>query len=1464
VEHVSTVRRKPSAAPHAGAGGAKSSVGVAPLRAAAPAWVSSRTVTPFGFGAVVQCAVIIGPVNDRYEREADQVATTVAGGQSHPAERISRLPESGEEKTRRASEPDKKDESRSVQRAAQGEIEEERIPIQGPAAGQIRDAKPLVQRMCSECGHETGASDHPASAVQRLCKECEDRIGTSPGPAASLQRKDEEQKTEKAVQKSGHHASSSAGMQAAAARAISSKGPGSPLPPSVRGTMESRLGANFGGVRVHTDGAAQDAAAELHARAFTNRSDIWLGRGQSPTNLSLMAHELTHVVQQSAVPARGSSHPGVQRASEKSDESSVQRAAEEKKSDNPVQRAMSEEKKSEPAVQRAEAIEHQEEKPVQRGTIGEGKEPQPVQRTSSEGSKEEGKIQRAAAFPGGLVQRDGWLSSLASGAGAVWDATGGKLVDAAGKAIQMGADLAWQVLDHYVPSFANVIREIVRQGGIFNYVKNKVFDVARGIFRGVGADKGFLKVLFDKFTKLHESGAKIIEALKHNDCQPLLDAFHQLADMASELAGKAWDKIKEFFKPIGDFFSDIWNKYIAKAMDKVSDLAGEAWKGIKDFFQSIWDSTEPLRREVGAAWDWLKKKIGIGSGPEGENKDGILQWASKKIGEAWDWIKKEMEPVTKPMMALWDKIKAIIPLDKILHLRDTVHEWLGNLKKMTANLQKKEDVVENQDVLRKEILPAIKMRIAQLKGKVAEAGAWVMGQVTGVAESVTSFLSGLRSNSILSIVSGAFGWIESKVTDLAEWANTKVQGLFGFLGRGLDRLSGFVEPVYDTLEKLVSILGDIVGKLPDLVFGKFWNAIPQCIRDPIRDWIIENVLKQIPILSSLMEVKDSWAKVKAFAIDLLKTLFVKGDLAGAAFKVARFVLELAGVDIDLMLRVIGKAADRLDEIIMEPLKFLKNLGAAFWQGLQKFLDNIVKHLANGLIGWLVGPLNKLGITGLKDLSLGSILNLVLQVLGINEGKIRSKLEKAVGPTAFKILDHAWRLLKALWDGGPAALWEEIKSQLSDLKNMVIGGITQWITKEVIEAGIAYLIKLSNPVGAIIQALQAIYKVVKTIIEKANQIMQVVDGVLDSIGDIMSGAIDGAATLVEAALGRAVPVAIAFVANLLGIGDPAPTVSKIIKDVQDRVDKAMDWLIQKFKDLAMKAFGFLKRMAGKVAGLIFPPRKFTAGTDEHTIDAKEHGDDYDIVIHTKEVTIQELITKAKSQGLKEAGQLEQAYEAYAKLRVTSKDEKEMEKQGKEKVASFEKVANLIASIYPRIPSLAGTKVETKITYGPTDRQGGSLMVAHPLGPDNPGKGSAPSAADDFPPIWADLEKKRHGHRLYIKGHLLNNKLGGSGTLLENITPLTYSANKRHFDAAEHDLQEAVIKNDKMVHYEVHVNYPGSRRSVPDDVDEAEGWLASSLSTHWYELVPKADAPSQLEQQGNPHTDTIYNVPPYPQT
>ena len=91
------------------------------------------------------------------------------------------------------------------------------------------------------------------------------------------------------------------------------RSPGQPLDPSTRDFMESRFGCDFRNVRVHSNARAAESARAVNARAYAIGSNIAFDRGgYSPHSVAgrrLLAHELTHVIQQSGTgPAPGIEH----------------------------------------------------------------------------------------------------------------------------------------------------------------------------------------------------------------------------------------------------------------------------------------------------------------------------------------------------------------------------------------------------------------------------------------------------------------------------------------------------------------------------------------------------------------------------------------------------------------------------------------------------------------------------------------------------------------------------------------------------------------------------------------------------------------------------------------------------------------------------------------------------------------------------------------------------------------------------------------------------------------------------------------------------------------------------------------------------------------------------------------------------------------------------------------------------
>ena len=170
----------------------------------------------------------------------------------------------------------------------------------GPSADRFeREADQVADRVVRRKAESSGASAtsrKDGEGVQRLSSIHEDEEPNGGG----LQLKASEGEEAEEVQRKGSDPGGKARMENAADKAIQSRGGGESLDPSVRGAIESEVGADLGNVRVHRGASAHEAASALRAKAFTHKNDIWLGAGQSPRDLGLLAHESAHVVQQGA------------------------------------------------------------------------------------------------------------------------------------------------------------------------------------------------------------------------------------------------------------------------------------------------------------------------------------------------------------------------------------------------------------------------------------------------------------------------------------------------------------------------------------------------------------------------------------------------------------------------------------------------------------------------------------------------------------------------------------------------------------------------------------------------------------------------------------------------------------------------------------------------------------------------------------------------------------------------------------------------------------------------------------------------------------------------------------------------------------------------------------------------------------------------------------------------------------
>jgi hypothetical protein len=215
-------------------------------------------------GSFFQPKLSIGQPGDKFEKEADKVADKVVNKKEMDKEPAIQ-----------------RQEISSIQRLATP-MEDENFATNDERMKRDREIreKPGIQRMCSHCEEEK-----KKQGVQKK----------------DAPKEDEKDKSGKTVHRKE---SSSPGVASASLsnRIGNSHGKGAPLPASTLSEMQSSFGADFSNVNIHTDSEAVQMNRELGAQAFTHGSDVYFNSGKFDPGTSggkhLLAHELTHVVQQ--------------------------------------------------------------------------------------------------------------------------------------------------------------------------------------------------------------------------------------------------------------------------------------------------------------------------------------------------------------------------------------------------------------------------------------------------------------------------------------------------------------------------------------------------------------------------------------------------------------------------------------------------------------------------------------------------------------------------------------------------------------------------------------------------------------------------------------------------------------------------------------------------------------------------------------------------------------------------------------------------------------------------------------------------------------------------------------------------------------------------------------------------------------------------------------------------------------
>lgn len=228
---------------------------------------------PHFFNAPVQAKLSVSSPDDPQEKEADAVADKVM----RMPETVGSISAEGEKKI------DEKEEERELEKS------------KSPDISKVQAANSNVTGQLSTASY----MQRSAGVSSDTFNEADNNIATG-----YISRKSNGLYNFNSSQRNGR--APPASSIPFAQSLSSSKGGGNAMVGSTRKFMESRFNADFSGVRIHNGPQANAMNKSIQAKAFAHGNDIYFNEGnhdpQSPEGAKLLAHELTHTIQQGASP----------------------------------------------------------------------------------------------------------------------------------------------------------------------------------------------------------------------------------------------------------------------------------------------------------------------------------------------------------------------------------------------------------------------------------------------------------------------------------------------------------------------------------------------------------------------------------------------------------------------------------------------------------------------------------------------------------------------------------------------------------------------------------------------------------------------------------------------------------------------------------------------------------------------------------------------------------------------------------------------------------------------------------------------------------------------------------------------------------------------------------------------------------------------------------------------------------
>ncbi|HEU4557927.1 MAG TPA: DUF4157 domain-containing protein [Longimicrobium sp.] len=908
---------------------------------------------------------------------------------------------------------------------------------------------------------------------------------------------------------------------------LEGQGPGAPLSPRVRDVLEPRFGADLGDVRVHGDKAAQDAAAALGARAFALGSEIWVGPGESDEDVELMAHEVAHVVQGGG--------PVVRRAPAASPPAGPpagKGAAKAKKAKGPATGpgstgpAAPAPAATPPAGSTPAAVEIQMPEPPtglsreERGRVGEVRQnatqTAEAQADMPPAEEQVGDARQAVTEPTAETQaraEEGVVATLAERAPPSPEIE--KLCQRIYQAIR---DKRPPDEDRLVEAKPQEAAEAA--GGQLNSSVQGEGERVQGSYDEMGrAPTGSPQQTPEPLEgpPAPDAPARAPASQAAPDAVPpeqvSLDAdvaaSHERmaeAGMDTEPARLVQDgPIAEARAAQGEL-GEMAQRDPQEVLAEQQAALGRASADMAALQASAYARIAAARERTATGTGAQQQQM-VGSEEQQRERAGTE--ARRIFTDAQTQVRALLDPLPRTAMAKWDAGKTVLStrfdqdLARVKRWIDERHSGVGGavLGAWDALTGLPDWVVREYDRAEKAFGDGVCELIREISSDVNTVVASCEAIIDDARREIAELFASLPA-------------------ELQEWA----AGEQARMTEQLDALENRAHETRDNFDRdLVQRAGQAVQEARERIhalreaagglLGRIASALEQFLDDPAK-FIIDGLLK------------------------------------------------LVGIDPGAFWSLVNRIGQVIGDIADDPMGFANNLLAGLGQGFTQFFGNFGQHLSSGFFEWLFSGLGAVGVTLPPDFSLKSIITFALQLMGITWDRVRRILARHIGERNVALLEKAYELVSTLMEKGPEGIFEMLQERLDpkQIIDQVIEAGIRYLTEALVRVVSVRLLAMLNPAGAIVQAIEAIYRVLAWVFQNAARIFSLVETVVNGAAQLVAGNISGMATAVEGALARLIAPVIDFLADYIGLGDLPEKIADVIRGFQGWIEGILDRVI----------------------------------------------------------------------------------------------------------------------------------------------------------------------------------------------------------------------------------------------------------------------------------------------------------------